>query len=168
VDLPKLAALLADLAGVGALALSVYMFIVRQRAGRPRLRLSLERATVEAEYGDEPWQASPPEEMLFVDVVNPGDRRIKVPGLWIEYSQRRMPTPPRIRRDTYPHFFKAPKEPPFLLTPGDSAGFVTEFDEFKYWLSRRGLQGKVRVRIAIRDATGNWFRSKWLRLNLAT
>lgn len=160
----RIAYFFADMAGVFALVLSIYIFIVNRRDHLPRLSVGIDREELENNSDDD--YISPPLDIIFVDIANPSDRRIKVVSVLVEWSTRRGILRSHKQADYYPDF-QTKKEVPFFLVPGDNASYATEVDELILWLAEsKRVAGKVNIRAVVRDGTGNLFRSRWLQLNV--
>lgn len=145
----------ADIVSAAALVFSLYVYATT----RPKLIVALSSELDESRSEGEDDYPVPPEEWLVLDIVNPSrGQRIKIQTIWIEWDKK---------RELYPNFYSKPdKKMPFWLGAGDNAPFSTSPEDFKYWLQDCGARGKVRVRAAVRDAMGNWYRSRWLALDV--
>jgi len=155
------AAIIADLAGFLALILSVYVFFVSRRDKKPRLTVGVDVAEVEVQYDETGYPETPPLDILFIDVANPSERRVKVQSVMIEIARFVGPIKYRRVREHYPHLHSKP-EPPAFVTPGDDLVFSTELDEFVYWIrDTLHLDGKLKYRPIVHDATGNSYSGNW-------
>jgi len=162
-NLPQIASFFADMAGVAALILSIYVFVVNRRDHMPRLSIGIDREELEDSSND---YDSPPLDVIFVNIANPSERRIKVVSIMIEWSVRKGMLRTRRQADYYPDF-QTKEKVPFLLVPGDNASYAVEADDLMSWLANaKHVTGKVSVRAIVSDATGNLFTSRWLLLNV--
>ena len=160
----RIASFLANMAGVVALMLSIYIFVVNRRDHLPRLSVGIDREELENDSNDD--YLSPPLDIIFVDFANPSERRIKVVSVLVEWSVKKGLLRTRRQADFYPDF-RTKEKVPFFLIPGDNASYTTEADDLIFWLAdSKRASGKVNIRAIVRDGTGNIFKSRWLKLDV--
>ena len=101
-------AVAAVLISLLALLVSALSLFYSRLDKRPRLNVSMSSEEVEYESDDQ-WGPPPPEEVIFVDVSNPGEKRVKVNNTVLEWGKATA---------SFPDFQTEPgKKPPFLLPP---------------------------------------------------
>lgn len=154
----------AGVAGVLGFLLSIYIFRTSRLDQRPKLAVDLFPAVFE--YEDPVYGPMPPEDMVFLDVSNPGSRRVKVNNKQVEFARGFWFVRRRKRTANYPHFMSTEQEP-YWLPPGDGNTYATDSSDFIEWLSHR-YTGQVHVRGWIIDATGKRYRSTWARFDIPT
>ncbi len=155
--------IVAGIAGVLGFFLSLYTYFTSRLDKRPKLDVDLFQDVIE--YKDEEFGSMPPEDMVFLDVTNPGNRRVKVLSKWIEVSRGFLFIRWRKHRRDYPYFMG--KSEPYWLPPGDNSTYGTEWRDFQLWLNQQGTSGQVYFRGLVRDATGNWYRSSWDKFDIS-
>jgi hypothetical protein len=154
-DIASLAPGAAVLVSLFALVVSALSLFYSRLDRRPRLILSISSEEVEYESDDE-WGPPPPEELIFLDISNPGEKRVKVNNIVIEWNKANA---------SYPDFQTEPrKKPPFLLPPSDNAVFTASTDDFLDWLRAQGARGAIKIRAKVVDALGNRYHSARISL----
>ena len=124
---------------------------------RPRLNVSVSNLKPEPETDSE-WGPDLPEEIFFLDISNPGEKRVKVTSVVLNWGKNFF---------SYPEFRGDPKKrPPFALPPGDNLGFSTVTEDLIEWLYTRGARGDTRIRAVVWDALGKRHRSRPIRLKV--
>jgi len=163
-SLMDLAPILADLAAVGALVLSLLAYSNSRREKRPRLSVGVDVVDFEGTFDNRGYPDTPPMTIKFIDIANPSERRAKVVSVVIELAHFIGPIARHKVRDHYPDFQSNP-EPPAVLVPGDNMGLSAEFDEFKYWASKKArADGNLKFRAIANDAIGNSYLGDWIGL----
>lgn len=141
--------------------ISAAAFVNSIRARKPKLVVGISDGTLEWETYDEEFGAMKEgEQRFFLDIANPSERRVKINAFWIEWGKR---------KEIYPDFqasIGTPQEPPFVLPPGDSAGYSTPTDDLTSWLRSEGARKKVRVRARVIDALGKKYLSRKLSFSI--
>ncbi len=155
------AAIIADLAGVFALVLSVYVFFASRRDKKPRLTVGVDVTEFEGQYDERGYPDTPPMDILFIDVANPSERRVKVLSMMIEVAKFFGPIKHQRVREYYPDFQSKP-EPPSFVIPGDNLIFSADLEEFQYWIrTTKRMEGNIKFRPIVHDATGNSYKGNW-------
>jgi len=142
--------------GTGALVIQWYI------ATRPKLVVSLSSEAVSfvpTEDEDPEDYPSPPEDVVYLDIINSSQRRIKVETVSIEWDDQSV-----FWSDLEPDSGKTlvPKNVPAY----DHICFGVAAEDFKSGLHDHGARGRVYVRAAARDATHKLYRSQKLALDV--
>lgn len=154
-DVPMVASIAATFISLISLLISGISLFYSRYDKRPRLNVSMSTEEVEYET-DYEFGPPPPEEILFVDISNPGEKPVKVNNIVFEWNKT---------IGTYPDLQTEPaKKPPFRLVPGDNATYSTLADDFLYWLRYQGASGRTKIRANVIDALGNPYRSAWITI----
>ena len=148
---------MSEVIALFALGVSLLSLFYSRFDKRPRLRVSVSTAELEAEEDPE-WGPELPEEIFFLDISNTGQTRIKVMSHALSWGKMIL---------HYPDFQAHHKrEAPFWLVPGDSIYFGTPTDELQGWLYSQGARGSVRLRGIVWVALGKRHRSRPIRLEI--
>ena len=159
------ASVIADLAGVLALILSLCIYFDSRRDKQPRLTVGVDVVDFEGTFDDRGYPDTPPMTVLFVDIANPSERRVKVASVTIEMARFLGPITYQPVWKLYPDF-QASREIPTFLVPGNSMGLSAEFDEFEYWMRKKTrINSRLKYRPIVHDAIGNSYYGNWSRVD---
>ena len=157
--------MIGDVVSVLALAVSVLAYLNSRRDKQPRLTVGVDVIDFEGTFDDRGYPDTPPMTVLFIDISNPSERRVKVVSAAIEVAGFIGPFAHHTVRAYYQGFQSRP-EPPAFIVPGDNMGLSTEFDEFDNWIRNRARARKrLKYRAIAHDATGNSYFGNWNRLD---
>jgi len=127
-------------------------------ARRPKLVVSLSSEEVVPSEDTEDYP-SPPEDVVFLDIINSSLRRIRVEAVSIEWDHRSV------------YWSDLEPKPGKTLVPKDVPAYdhiccgVTA-EDFKIGLHDHGAHGRVYIRAVVRDATHKLYRSQRLALDV--
>lgn len=130
-------------------ALSTRTFIANRREKRRVLAVGANRGLAPDGHGDV-------EELIAVDVSNPGFQNVTVVSVFIELPNQRQFVVPNPRSD---------KPIPHELTPGTKLSVVLNARDLAASLHKDGLSGSVNLTPACRDALGMTYRGNVLRFD---
>ena len=150
-----------------AVAISAITLALRFWDHRARLRVRIEDETIfsyDEEFGEYPEGRA-----LWIDVINPTSRRIKVASVWLRWSKWRW-LPFGRRQRLFPELQRVKEEwiqeTRFWVEPWGDKVLGADADELEYWLRPRSTSGEVWVRVVVRDVLGKGFRSNQVKLNV--
>ena len=148
-----------NLVGVGGFLLSLLALYFTRLDKRPRLSVSVSVLEVEDEIMDERGQMvlGPPEKHFFVDISNPGEKRVKVNSVLLRFDGE---------NHHFPHFQADGRklDRAIYLPPGDNVVYHAFYDELTDWLEAQRQSGKVKLRAVAIDGIGKQYKSSVFRL----
>ena len=152
---------LVDLVGVGGFLLSLLALYLTRLDKRPRLTVSVSVLEAEDEIMDERGEMvlGPPEKHFFVDISNPGERRMKINSVLLRFDGE----------DHYfPHFQVDGKklDRAIYLPPGDNVEYHAFYDELTDWLQAERQSGSVKLRSVAIDGLGKKYKSSVFSVQL--
>ena len=141
----------------GAFTGTIAILLQLRNATRPKLVVSLYREEVSPGDWDPEDGYPPSEDVVFLDITNLGERRIKVEAVSIEWGRRSVSW-----SDLRPGLGNTPVD----VAANNHVCFGLTDEDFLSGLYDHGARGRVYVRAAVRDATHKLYRSRKLALDI--
>ncbi|TEU19593.1 MAG: hypothetical protein E3J21_03300 [Anaerolineales bacterium] len=150
IDLSNVSDIITALVAIAGLGLSIYNLYINRRDKKPRLVAKISNGFLT--YGPE---LSPP--MLLLEIANAGEKKVMISAVEIAWRKHKA---------VFIKGIDGTRDVPFELPAGESANFWTPLEDFASSLEEEGVSGKVRVRACFRDAIGNQYLSKKLKVDV--
>jgi hypothetical protein len=150
VSLGDFATILTAIVAICGLLLSFYNFYIDRRDKTPRLVAKISNGGLT--YGSEFSEL-----MLFLEIVNPGEKVVKISAVEIRWKKQKFVFLKGIDGTT---------KIPFELNPGDNAMFWVPMKEVRLALKEKGGKRLESIKACFRTAVGNEFISKSFQIGV--